>query len=128
MTSLRSGVKLTLMEELFLSLKKGVYGTFKFSGRSNRFEFTTYVIFTMVVYYGGSILFFSYFADIFEIVFVPWLILAILLGCSQFANGARRLEDIGKSKFLLLLAFIPIVSIIFLLYLMFALGDDPYKK
>ena len=114
------------MEKLFLSIKKGVCCAFKFSGRSNQFEFTTYVIFTMVVYYGGTSLLFFYFADFYKIVFFPWAILAILLTCSHFANGARRLEDAGNSKFLLLLVFIPIVGIIFILYLMIA-SSVPYS-
>ena len=106
---------------LVASIKKGIRGTFTFSGKSNQFEFITYFVLTMIVYYGGSILLFSgldtYLESISGPLFAVWLILCFLLGISQFANGARRLEDMDVNKWALLIGFIPIIGIIFVLYL-----------
>ena len=106
---------------LVQSIKKGITGTFTFSGKSNQFEFITYFVLTMIVYYGGSILLFSgldtYLKSISGPLFAVWLILCFLLGISQFANGARRLEDMGVNKWALLIGFIPIIGLFFILYL-----------
>ena len=106
---------------LVQSIKKGISGTFTFSGKSNQFEFITYFIFSLIVYYGSTILLFSgldtYLQSISGPLFAVWLILCFLLGISQFANGARRLEDMDVNKWALLIGFIPIIGIIFVLYL-----------
>ena len=106
---------------LVQSIKKGITGTFTFSGKSNQFEFITYFVLTMIVYYGGSILLFSgldtYLESISGPLFAVWLILCFLLGISQFANGARRLEDMGVNKWSLLVVLIPIINLFFTLYL-----------
>ena len=106
---------------LVASINKGIRGTFTFSGKSNQFEFITYFVLTMIVYYGGSILLFSAFETYLETIggplFFVWVILAFLLGISQFANGARRLEDMGVNKWSLLVVLIPIIGLFFTLYL-----------
>ncbi len=122
---MRSGVKLVLMKKssnnLVASINKGIRGTFTFSGKSNQFEFITYFVLTVIVYYGGTILLFSAFETYLESIegplFFVWLILAIFLGISQLANGARRLEDMSVNKWALLIGFIPIIGIIFILHL-----------
>ena len=105
---------------LVASIKKGIRGTFTFTGKSNQFEFTTYIILTAIVFYGSKILL-SPASDLPDSITGPllsvWFVLMILVSISQLANGARRLEDIGKNKWLLLIGFIPIIGIIFILYL-----------
>ena len=107
---------------LVASIKKGILGTFTFSGKSNQFEFTTYIALTAIVFYGSKVLLFPA-TDLPESIAAPlvfmWFALMILVSISQLANGARRLEDIGKNKWLLLIGFIPIIGIIFILYLVF---------
>ena len=106
---------------LVASIKKGICGVFTFSGKSNQFEFITYFVLTVIAYYGGTILLFSAFETYLESIggplFFVWGILAFLLGISQLANGARRLEDMDVNKWALLIGFIPIIGIIFVLYL-----------
>ena len=106
---------------LVASIKKGIRGTFTFFGKSNQFEFITYFVLTVIAYYGGTILLFSAFETYLESIGGPlifvWGILAILLGISQLANGARRLEDMDVNKWALLIGFIPIVGLFFILYL-----------
>ena len=103
------------------SIKKGISGTFTFSGKSNQFEFITYFVLTMIVYYGGSILLFSgldtYLKSISGPLFAIWSIFCFILGISQFANGARRLEDMRVNKWSLLVVLIPIINLFFTLYL-----------
>ena len=103
---------------LVASIKKGIRGVFTFSGKSNQFEFITYFIFSLIVYFGITYLAFSEFLEsIGTLVFVVWSLLCFLLGISQFANGARRLEDMGVNKWSLLIVFIPIIGLFFTLYL-----------
>ena len=107
---------------LVASIKKGIRGTFTFTGKSNQFEFTTYIILTAIVFYGSKILL-SPASDLPDSITGPllsvWFVLMIFVSISQLANGARRLEDIGKNKWLLLIGFIPIIGLIFILYLCF---------
>jgi uncharacterized membrane protein YhaH (DUF805 family) len=48
--------------------------------------------------------------------FMP--ILIIILSIINIANVCRRLNDIGKSRLLALLLFIPIIGLIFFIYLL----------
>ena len=106
---------------LVASINKGIRGTFTFSGKSNQFEFINYFVLTMIVYYGGSILLFSgldtYLKSISGPLFAIWSIFCFLLGISQFANGARRLEDMRVNKWSVLVVLIPIINLFFTLYL-----------
>ena len=106
---------------LVASINKGIRGVFTFSGKSNQFEFITYFIFSLIVYFGITYLLFSGFDTYLESMagplFVVWSLLCFLLGISQFANGARRLEDMGVNKWSLLIVFIPIIGLFFTLYL-----------
>ena len=51
---------------LVASINKGIRGAFTFSGKSNQFEFITYFIFSLIVYYGGTVLLFSGFDTYLE--------------------------------------------------------------
>ena len=53
--------------------------------------------------------------------FMP--ILIIILSIINIANVCRRLNDISKSRLLALLLFIPIVGLIFFIYLLATPGD-----
>ena len=57
-----------------------------------------------------------------------FLILVIILAVISFANTCRRLNDIGKSRLLVLLLLVPIVQLIFIVYLMFTPGGKYLKK
>ena len=54
--------------------------------------------------------------------FLP--ILIITLSVMNIANACRRLNDIGKSRLLVLLLFIPIVGLIFFIYLLAVPGKN----
>ena len=53
--------------------------------------------------------------------FMP--ILIIILSVINIANVCRRLNDIGKSRLLTLLLFIPIIGLIFFIYLLATPGE-----
>jgi uncharacterized membrane protein YhaH (DUF805 family) len=53
--------------------------------------------------------------------FMP--ILIIILSIINIANVCRRLNDIGKSRLLTLLLFIPIIGLIFFIYLLATPGE-----
>ena len=100
------------------SIKKGITGTFTFYGKSNQFDFITYFFTTLLTYYGGTYLLFSSMDEsLVGSLFFVWWVLAILIGISQLANGARRLEDMGVNKWSLLVVLIPIINLFFTLYL-----------
>jgi len=104
----------------FASVKKGILKTFTFHGRSNQFEFATYFFTTLILYYGGSYLFFSAFSAIESMhgsFFFVWWLLVVFIAISQISNGARRLEDMNVNKWALLIGFIPIIGIFFIIYL-----------
>ena len=100
---------------LVTSIKKGIGGTFTFSGKSNRFEYITYFIFLLSVYIGSLFLLIA--ADL-ESIFWFWAIFAIVGAISLTTLIARRLGDMGHSKWVVILAFIPIIGIPLPFYLM----------
>lgn len=87
-----------------------------FEGRATRPEFWWFFLFNFIV---GIIL--SLFGSKVGTVLSGIWSLAILL--PQLGLGARRLHDINKSGWLLLLAFIPVVGIILLIYWWAQPGD-----
>ena len=76
-----------------------------FSGRASKSEFWWFSLFQLIVLMIAG--------AIGEIVYI---VVALGLLLPGLAVGARRLHDIGKSGWLLLLWFVPIVGWVFLLY------------
>jgi len=105
---------------LVTSIKKGIGGTFTFSGKSNRFEYITYFIFLLGVYIGSLFLLFGDMGlgSDTESNFFIWVIFAIVGAISLTTLMARRLGDMGHSKWIVILAFIPIIGIPLPFYLM----------
>ena len=107
---------------LVTSIKKGIGGTFTFSGKSNRFEYITYFIFLLSVYIGSIFLLFQINADVIDsssgfLLFI-WSIFSFVVAISGTTLMARRLGDMGHSKWVVILAFIPIIGIPLPFYLM----------
>ncbi|HYP82306.1 DUF805 domain-containing protein [Variovorax sp.] len=77
----------------------------EFSGRASRSEFWWFALFQLIVLVVAGI-----FGDrIYGIA-------ALLLLLPSLAAAARRLHDVGKSAWFLLLHFVPIVGLIVLIY------------
>lgn len=113
----------------FLDTLKNSYA--KFDGRASRSEFWYFALFAFI----GSFIF----ALIDAVVINPMLgvtsaqtgqggflqvIFALLILVPYIAVAIRRLHDIGKSGWWYLLAFIPIVGLLVLLYF-FVLDSQP---
>ncbi len=125
MTSLRSGVKLPYMNKLFQSIKKGVVGTFNFDGNSNQFEYCVYLIFLIIFFISAPVPIFYILNSLgvntsggYGIFY--WQIFLIILFISLLASISRRLKNLKMNKGLLILPFIPIVNLLFVIYLCLA--------
>lgn len=84
-----------------------------FNGRARRQEYWMFVLINIVI---------SIVATTLDAAFGTWGAISGLYGLAMLipglAVGVRRLHDIGKSGWMLLVAFIPIVGIIWLLILL----------
>ena len=94
------------MDDIVKAVKTCFNKYVDFSGRAARPEFWWFFLFQLVVMFvarivGGDILY-------------GLATLGLLL--PSLAVGARRLHDIGKSAWFLLLAFIPLIGFLILLY------------
>ena len=101
---------------LVKNIKKGIGATFTFSGKSNRFEYITYFIFLLGVYIGSLFLLFEINEE--GLIFLIWSIFSIVCAISLTTLIARRLGDMGHSKWVVILTFIPIIGIPLPFYLM----------
>lgn len=79
---------------------------FKFSGRANRVEFLMWMLFVLI-------------ATAF--IFVGWLMLPVVI-IPSFSVAARRLHDVGKSGWWVILGLIPPITF-YVIYLLLSRGD-----
>lgn len=97
---------------------------FVFSGRAQRAEYWYFVLFNIIV---------SAILNYVDSVLKDGAIISSLYGLAvlipSLAVGIRRLHDVGKSAWMLLIALIPIIGWIWLLVLMCIdsnVGDNKY--
>ena len=119
MTSLRSGVKLTEMIKCIVHRIKNIFSFSEKAGRLD-FIFTTIgiIIFVAAGYFIYHLIFdflWGGFPSLFQIIFFFGVFLLI-------PNICRRLNDLAVSRLAFLLLFVPIVNILFELYLVFMPG------
>ena len=110
------------------SIKKGILQTLTPFGKSNRFEFATYFITTSVAYYAFTILLVTKFEGFFESFVNLWIFLGIFIGISQLANTVRRLNYLGDSMWSLILVLIPILNLLFIVYLCVGSSESEIKS
>ena len=103
------------MKKLSQAIKKGIIGTGNFSGESNQFDYCSYIIFLSVFYNIVRFIIVYYFDSLFL-----YFAIGIIFFISGLSVISRRLNNIQKSKFFLIGAFIPVVNIILIIYLCFA--------
>jgi uncharacterized membrane protein YhaH (DUF805 family) len=109
--------------EWFLKVVKEHYADF--NGRARRKEFWMFTLFMYVIiiaiYLVGFIL--GFIADFLGAIFAGLAAIATLgLIVPFLAVGVRRLHDTGKPTWMIVLSFLPIVSLYYL-YLMIIEGD-----
>ena len=103
-----------------------------FSGRARRQEYWMFTLFNVIFYFAWAILtgiifaLFSYGIPInLTIAIYGYLVMMMLPG---MAVTVRRLHDLGKSGWMILVGFIPLVGGIWLLILMFTEGESHENK
>ena len=115
---------------LVASIKRGINDSFNFDGKSNRFEFITYFIFAVLFIYGGGFLLYQ----IIEYFVLPdslfnfYLFFSFLMAISSLANIIRRINDLKMSRWSIILGFIPILGILFVVYLAIKKGEESYNS
>ena len=115
---------------LVASIKRGIKDSFNFDGKSNRFEFITYFIFVVFVYWGVVFLLYQ----IIEYFVLPdslfnfYLFFSFLMAISSLANGIRRINDLKMSRWSIILGFIPILGILFVVYLAIKKGEESFNS
>ncbi|WP_227430336.1 DUF805 domain-containing protein [Psychrobacter sp. I-STPA6b] len=111
---------------------------YHFSGRIGRLRYLSYQLFITILFYLAIVVFIAIFALVSDasqlneglsfvdiiliILFIP-LYLANLI-YSVIIYPKRRLNDLGYSGWLALLMFVPLINLFFILYLIFARGNE----
>jgi uncharacterized membrane protein YhaH (DUF805 family) len=116
---------------LVASIKRGIKDSFNFDGKSNRFEFITYFIFVVFVYLGVVFLLYQiieYFVLPDSLFFNFYIFLSFLMGISFLANVIRRINDLKMSRWSIILGFIPILGILFVVYLAIKQGEESFNS
>ncbi len=116
---------------LVASIKRGIKDSFNFDGKSNRFEFITYFIFVVFVYLGVVFLLYQiieYFVLPDSLFFNSYIFLSFLMGISFLANVIRRINDLKMSRWSIILGFIPILGILFVVYLAIKQGEESFNS
>ncbi len=86
-------------------------------GRFSRSQFAFFYFIPLFITAVLSLLFQAF--PIFGIIAVPWFFFQAYL---VVVAGIRRLHDLNRSGWYLLLAFVPLVNVVMILYLIFAPG------
>ena len=97
---------------------------FSFSEDADRLDY--FYVWLGSLIFGGGFMFLGvyYFENLLEQFMFPFIILLLII---TLANWSRRLNDLDKNPALVLLIFVPIVQLIFLIYLMLSPGKK-YNK
>ena len=97
---------------------------FSFSEDAGRLDF--FYVWIGLWIFGGGFMFLGvyFFENLIEQFMIPFIILLLII---TLANWSRRLNDLDKHPALVLLIFVPIVQLIFLIYLLFTPGKK-FKK
>ena len=105
------------------AMKSGFKNSFTLSGRASRSEYWYWVlggfIFQMVMIVGSLVL------AIIEIPVLPALMILapILLVPGSITLVVRRLHDVGMSGWMWFIALVPVVGVLYLIYLFVQEGD-----
>ena len=105
--------------EWYLKVVRDNYANF--DGRASRQEYWMFFLFNVIFAFVAG------FVDGFLGLGFVYLLYALALFIPGLAVGVRRLHDVGKSGWFLLIAFIPLVGAIWLLVL-FASNSNPGKN
>ena len=105
------------LKENFINVVKNNYANF--NGRARRKEYWSFVLVNFLI---GLV--FGLLGFITEAATYISSIISLALFLPGLAVSVRRLHDTGKSGWYLLIALIPIIGGLYLIYLMFKEGDQ----
>ena len=94
------------------AVKAGIAGYVDFNGTSTRPAFWYFVLFMVIAYIIAAIID----GVLFGGAPVFYMVVALGLLLPSIANSIRRLHDMGKSGWWLLIVLVPLVGIIVLIY------------
>ncbi len=97
------------------ALSSGVRGYARFSGRASRSEYWWLVLWIFAVAFSAALTDLLLFGENKPALFTPLVTLLLIL--PTLSVGARRLHDIGRSGWWLLLNYIPVFGFLLLVYL-----------
>ena len=102
------------MKKLLVSILDGITGITRWSDGVDRFTYTSYTIFLFAFYFSLKFLFID------NGLFLPYFILGLVFMVSILSIIARRLYFLNMSLGYLILAIVPLLGILLIIYLMFA--------
>ena len=105
------------MKKIINSILFGVISLTNWHDEADRFNYISFIIFISIIYNIFRYIFFH------NDLLIPYFIFSFILYFYGLSILARRLNYLKMSKFFLFLTPIPIINIIFIIYLMF-----PNKK
>ena len=104
-------------QEYFVDIYKYKYADF--SGRARRSEYWYFVLFNILVLIGLAMVGGALAANgnriLSRLGFIPYMIFALAMIIPSLAVAVRRLHDTGKSGWMYLISFIPVIGSIILL-------------
>lgn len=113
-----------------MSILNKIYTT---EGRLNRLRYLKYMIILALVA-GGSTFVMSSMATFWTgdpngslVMMITWF-WALIAGAGNIALMIRRLHDLGRRGYFILIAFIPYVNVLFSIYLFFAPGQVGWNQ
>lgn len=101
-----------------------IRNTFSIKGRAKRTEFNYFMCLLLVF----AIIISSPLGQYSENLIIILLMISIFLTVSHITVSIRRLHDLGRTGWFVLLFFIPLINFFFAFYLMFAKGSDEKNK
>jgi len=107
------------MELMFVPLKKYA----QFSGRARRQEYWLFQLAVCVVFFATGVLSEIVPSAVGDFAFVVAMVAALGLLLPMYAVGVRRMHDIGRSGWWLLVGLVPIIGGIWQLVLLATSGD-----
>lgn len=115
---------------MFLSIFNEIFTT---DGRLNRLRYIKYMIILALVA-GGSTFVMSSMATFLTgdptsslVTMITWM-WALVAGAGNIALMIRRLHDLGKSGYFVLIALVPVIGVIFSVCLFCIPGQDGYNQ
>ena len=105
----------------FLDVMQNKYA--QFSGRATRSEYWYFVLFSIIIYIIAMVID-GFLADLTGGILILTIIVMLGLLIPNIAVSIRRLHDIGKSGWWYLLSFVPLISLVLIVFFVMDSKED----